>query len=194
MPMPLKPLQILWLNLVTDVFPALALGMERYAGDVMDQRPRPRSEPFLGRRQYLNVLGYGSLIALTVLVAFMGARRMFGPEKTDEAVSVAFYSLALAQLFFVLSVKSDRGLLDLRGLFTNKWVWLSVLWCTLLSVGVVFVPGLKDVLRVKMLPAAGWQVVAVASVIPFLVGFLVDTLVAASTGRGRRRSQRTVES
>jgi len=179
LPMPLKPLQILWLNLVTDVFPALALGMERYAGDVMAQRPRPRSEPFLGGRQYAFILGYGSLISLCVLGAFVMARRSFGLE-LDVSVSVAFYSLALAQLFFVLSVKADRGFRDPRAFFTNKWIWLSVVWCSLLSVGAVFVPGLREVLRVKMLPPVGWLVVVVASVIPTVVGLMVNTFASAS--------------
>ncbi|MCK4300895.1 MAG: cation-transporting P-type ATPase, partial [Planctomycetes bacterium] len=151
MPMPLKPLQILWLNLVTDVFPALALGMERYAGNVMAEEPRPAWEPFLGRTQYRGILGYGSLIAVCTLGAFMGARWWLGLG-LGESITVAFFSLALAQVFFVLKVKAERGLRDPRGIFTNKWVWLSVGWCGVLSVGSVFVPGLKQVLRVEMLP------------------------------------------
>ncbi len=181
MPMPLKPLQILWLNIVTDVFPALALGMERYAGNVMAEKPRPAWEPFLGRTQYRAILGYGSLIAVCTLGAFMGAQWWLGLG-LGESITVAFFSLALAQVFFVLKVKAERGLRDPRGLFTNKWVWLSIGWCGVLSVGSVFVPGLKQVLRVEMLPLAGWLLVLVASLIPVLVGLGVNTVLASPAG------------
>ncbi len=178
MPMPLKPLQILWLNLVTDVFPALALGMERYPGNVMAEKPRPAWEPFLGRTQYRAILGYGSLIAVCVLGAFMGAQWWLGLG-LGVSITVAFFSLALAQVFFVLKVKAERGLRDPRGIFTNKWVWLSIGWCGVLSVGSVFVPGLKQVLRVEMLPLAGWLLVLVASLIPVVVGLSVNTVLAS---------------
>jgi len=181
MPMPLKPLQILWLNMVTDVFPALALGMERYAGDVMAEKPRPSSDPCIGPSQYRTIVGFGGLMAATVLGVFLlslwGLRL---PEK--EAVTVAFFSLALSQLFFVVSIKADRGLCDLRALFSNPYVWLSVVGCGLLLVAAGFLPGLRTVLHVAPLSAAGWLAVVSASLVPVTVGLILGTV------RGLRRS------
>ena len=190
MPMPLKPLQILWLNMVTDVFPALALGMERYAGDVMAEKPRPRSEPFIGPSQYRSIIAFGSLMAVTVLSAFLVALWMLRlPEA--EAITVAFFSLALSQLFFVVSVKADRGLCDRRALFSNRYVWLSIVGCGLLLVAVGFVPGLRTVLNVEALSVAGWLTVVCASLVPVVVGLCLSTVRALLRGkRGERRTKK----
>jgi len=183
MPMPLKPLQILWLNMVTDVFPALALGMERYAGDAMAEKPRPRDEPFLGPSQYRSIIAFGSLMAVTVLSAFLVALWVLRlPEA--EAITVAFFSLALSQLFFVVSVKADRGLCDRRALFSNRYVWLSIVGCGLLLVAAGFLPGLRTVLHTEALSGAGWLTVLCASLVPVVVGLAMSTVRALR----RRRS------
>ncbi len=176
---PLLPLQILFLNLVTDVFPALALGMNEAESDVMDQKPRPSDEPVLTRDHWIEITGYGSLFAASVLGAMFVSRYRLG-FSVDEAVTVSFLTLALGQLWHVFNMRSRGEPLLHNVVVQNKYVWGAVALCLALVLIAVNVPPIASVLSLVSLPAVGWGVVVAASFIPLIVGQIFITIARRS--------------
>jgi Ca2+-transporting ATPase len=168
-PLPIRPLQILFLNLVTDVFPALALGVGEGDPGVMKRPPRDPEEPILTRRHWGAIGGYGLIITISVLGALGLAFNWLGMGE-DQAVTVSFLTLAFAQLWHVLNMR-DRDSSLLRNEVTrNPFVWGALVLCTVLLLGAVYIPVLADVLRVVDPGLKGWALVLVMSLMPLIVG------------------------
>jgi Ca2+-transporting ATPase len=168
-PLPILPLQILFLNLVTDVFPALALGVGPGDPDVMQRKPRPATESILTRGHWVTVTAHGLVITVAVLGAFAAAL-LWLEVGEQAAVTVSFLTLALAQLWHVFNMRDqDAGLLG-NDVVRNPWVWGALLLCLLLIAAAIFVPSLARVLGVVPLQAAAWWLVIGCSLVPLLVG------------------------
>ena len=168
-PLPIRPLQILFLNLVTDVFPALALGVGEGDPAIMDRPPRNPEEPIMTRGHWLAVIGYGLAITLSVLGAFALALTWRSMEN-QQAVTISFLALAFAQLWHVFNMR-DRGLglLD-NDVTRNVYVWGALGLCVGLLLTAVYVPGLAHVLRLAKPGADGWVLVTGASIVPLVIG------------------------
>jgi Ca2+-transporting ATPase len=174
-PLPLLPLQILFLNLVTDVFPALALGVCEGSPALMREPPRDAREPVLTRRHWRHIFGLGVTIALSVLGALGGAVFLQG-QPDEKATTVAFLTLALAQLWHVFSMRNP-GSRWLRNEVTgNPWVWGAVALCVALIFAAVAWAPLARVLSVSDPGPEGWALALGASLVPLAVGQL--TLLA----------------
>lgn len=174
-PLPLLPLQILYLNLITDVFPALALGVGPGNPRVMDLPPRPADEPILTRRHWLAIGGYGLLIAAAVLGAFAVA--LHGLDLGSEgAATVSFLTLAFAQLWHVFNMRSPGSRMLDNGIVRNRYMWGALGLCTVLLLLAMYLPGLSQVLRLVPLDASGWTLVLVASLIPLLIGQAIKAM------------------
>ena len=164
LPVPLLVLQILWLNLVTDVFPALALGWEPPEGNVMRRPPRDPARGLLTSRLQLGILVEGMLLAAGPLAAYVYALSAWGG--TGVARTVVFLSLSFSQLFHVLNVRRfdrfgvDRTLLENRQLIGAFFLTMS------LQLFAVYLPGLTAVLRTVPLGGAEWLLVALAAAGP----------------------------
>jgi Ca2+-transporting ATPase len=174
-PLPILPLQILFLNLVTDVFPALALAAGEGNPGIMKRPPRDPEEPIVSRQHWLAVGGYGTVMTVAVLGAFALALLWL---KMDErqAVTVSFLTLAFSQLWHVFNMR-DRGSKFLDNEITrNRFVWGALGLCTVLLLAAVLLPGLSHVLKVANPGTPGWTLVIVASLIPFLVGQVVKAM------------------
>jgi Ca2+-transporting ATPase len=168
-PLPIRPLQILFLNLVTDVFPALALGVGEGDPGVMNRPPRDTEEPILTRRHWGAIGGYGLIITISVLGVLGLALNWLGMEE-GQAVTVSFLTLAFAQLWHVFNMR-DRDSSLLRNEVTrNLYVWGALALCTGLLLGAVYLPILSDVLKVVQPDLEGWILVIVSSLIPLVVG------------------------
>ncbi len=169
MPLPLLPLQILYLNLVTDVFPAFALGAGEGEAGVMDQEPRDPRESVLTRRHWQSLVGYGALIAAATLGSF--AIGLVWLELGDSgAVTMSFLTLALAQLWHVFNMRNP-GTSLLRNVVTcNPYVWGALVLCIVLIGMAYAVPPVADVLRLAPLDGAAWAVVIAMSTVPWIVG------------------------
>lgn len=164
-PLPLLPLQILFLNLVTDVFPALALGASEGEGHVMERPPRPSHEPILGRFQWWTIGAYGLGITVAVLGAFALA---LGPVALPptQAVTVSFVTLAAAQLVHVLNLR-DRGVpIHANEITRNPWMGAAMVLCGLLVLAAVYVPSLAETIGTGRIPGTGWALVGAGSVFP----------------------------
>jgi Ca2+-transporting ATPase len=143
--LPILPLQILFLNLVTDVFPALALGVSPPQEDLMKQRPRPRGEPILRNRDWWRAGWHGMVIAVATLGAFLWAKHHLGFSE-EEAVTTSFLTLALAQLLHVFNMAGPGMPYFRSGVVRNPWVWGAIALCLLLLFGCVAVPVFAEVL------------------------------------------------
>ena len=169
LPLPLLPLQILFLNLVTDVFPALALGMGEGDERVMRLPPRNPKEPLLSRRKWLGIAGYGTLITASVLGALAISKYLLGMSN-GEAVSVSFLTLAFAQIFHVFNMRDAGSRLFRNEVTRNPYVWGALILCALLVLAAVFVPPVAHVLGIADPGARGWKLIAAASLTPLLIG------------------------
>jgi Ca2+-transporting ATPase len=138
-PMPLLAIQILWINLVTDGFPALALSMEPPERDIMRRRPRPTREPVITPQRGVVMLAHGLLIAVVGLLGFWLVYQ--GNEANiPRARSVAFCVLAYSQLFYAFACRSQRYTMPVLGLFSNPALFAAVGLSMLLQLSVVMLP------------------------------------------------------
>jgi len=162
LPLPVLPLQLLFLNLVTDVLPALALGMGEGGPGVMERPPRDPKEPLLGRRQWLGIAGYAAVMTAAVFGALEGAFRGLHLGE-PRAVTVAFLTLAFAQLWHVFNMGRSE-------VVRSPWIWGAVLSCSGLLLLAVYLPPLAAVLHLTPPGVEGWGLVAAASLLPLAVG------------------------
>jgi P-type Ca2+ transporter type 2C len=170
-PLPVLPLQILFLNLVTDVFPALALGVGEGNPHVMKRPPRDPEEPIMTRRHWYRMGGYGLLITAAVLGALALALKWLGMAR-EQAVTVSFLTLAFAQLWHVFNMRDRESNLLRNEITRNPYVWGALSLCILLLLLAVYLPGLSDVLKVVDPGLSGWALVAVMSLLPLVLGQL----------------------
>lgn len=169
LPLPLLPLQILYLNLVTDVFPALALAFGKGDAAVLDENPRPPDEDVLTPRAWRSILGFGVVIAVSVMTALELATTALGLP-AGAAVTCSFLTLAFAQLWHVFNIR-DRGSAWLHNDVThNAWVWGAVALCTLLLLAAVYLPLLATPLQLTQPGPTAWTLILAASLIPYAVG------------------------
>jgi Ca2+-transporting ATPase len=168
-PLPLLPLQILFLNLVTDVFPALALAASDAPPDIMKQPPRKKGDPIMSTGRWFIVGAYGLLITAAVLGAMAIALYYFGmDEKT--AVTISFLTLAFAQLWHVFNMRHKSSGFFNNAIVRNPFVWGALLLCSLLTAATVYVPLLAKVLNVANPGPKGWLLILVMSLLPLVIG------------------------
>lgn len=157
----LSPLMILWINLVTDSLPALSLGMEEAESDVMQKPPRKSNASLFAGRTGVDILIQGLIQTGLVMASFcVGCFAIDGgmDVRHDEAMTMAFVSLALIQLFHSFSMRSqDHSILN-RKLFANKYINLSFLIGVALTVFIVVVPGVNEEFGATMLNGMEWGI------------------------------------
>lgn len=180
-PLPLLPLQILWMNLVTDVFPALALAFEPPSPEVMKQQPRDPSTSLLSKNLLILIGWQAIMIALLALAAYTWALRTYGPGA--HARTVALFAIIGAQLGHMFNCRSrTRSALD--GIFNNPFIWIATLVVVLLQLLAIYFSPLADVLGTHHLSDVDWMVVGFSAVVPIIV---VETSKAAVRWRLARR-------
>ena len=178
LPMPLLPLQILFLNLVTDVFPAFALGLGAGDDTVMHQPPRDPAEPIIDRIRWITIAVLGGAITLATLAAFWLALHWLLLD-LGPSVTVAFLTLALAQLWNVFNVRAPGGRLFVNAVTCNPWVWGAIALCLGLIAAALWVPGLSAILKLPDPGSAGLLLAMGASLGPLLIGQIFIVLRSA---------------
>ncbi len=169
LPMPLLPLQILFLNLVTDVFPAFALGLGGGDETVMRQPPRDPAEPIIDRSRWITIGVLGGAITLATLAAFWLALHWLMLD-VGPSVTVAFLTLALAQLWNVFNVRVPGGRIFVNEVTRNPWIWGGITLCLGLIAAALWVPGLSSILKLPSPGGAGMLLAAGASLGPLVIG------------------------
>ncbi len=161
----LAAVHILWVNLVTDTFPALALGVEPAESDIMKRKPRDQKTPFFTGREWMRILLVGGAEALLTLAAFWlgsGGQLSFGiGEVSATATTMAFLTLSLSQLFAAVGFQSERHSVFSVKLKEHPMLWIAFLGSAMLQLVVVLVPPLRDLFGLTSLNWLQWvQVVA----------------------------------
>jgi P-type Ca2+ transporter type 2C len=185
--LPLLATQILWINLVTDGPPALALGVDPADDNVMDQPPRPTGEPVITARMWRGIVFVGLIMAvgtLYVLDASLPGGFVDGSGDLQYAQTMAFTTLMLFQMFNVLNARSDERSAFVH-VFRNAWLWSAIVASVGLQVVVVYVPFLQNAFGTTSLSASDWMFsVGVASSVLWLRegSKAIGRLAAVTTG------------
>ena len=184
MPLPLVPIQILWVNLVTDGLPAMALGVDQPEKELMQQKPRPASENIFARRLGWKIISRGTLIGVCTLAAFWIVLRERPGDAAHlvRAQTVAFATLVMAQLIHVFDCRSSRSIFH-RNPLQNRYLVLAVLSSVLLLLGVVYIEPLQPIFKTVPLGAPEWLLVLVFAAFPTFF-FGIGSLLS-----GRRRAR-----
>ncbi|MGG2095832.1 calcium-translocating P-type ATPase, SERCA-type [Bacillus sp. S13(2024)] len=173
LPLPLVPIQILWVNLVTDGLPAMALGLDAPEGDVMRRKPRHPKEGVFARGLAWKIVSRGFLIGVMTLLAFIIAHNQ-NPNELRYAQTVAFATLVLAQLIHVFDCRSEHSVFH-RNPFGNMYLVGAVLISILLMLVVIYYPPLQPIFSTMPIQARDWLLIVGLSSIPtfLLVGSLL---------------------
>ncbi|MBN1875540.1 MAG: cation-translocating P-type ATPase [Anaerolineae bacterium] len=184
-PQPLTAIQLLWLNLLSDGAPALALGLEKGDPDLMERAPRPPDEPVINKAMWQGVAIQTVAITFAVLAAYLLGWKSFGPDLAvrkgyaegtaafDEFVlltseTMAFMTLVLSELFRAYTSRSERYPLFKLGVFTNKWMQYAIGFSIVLLLLVVYipVPAVREVFNTTPLTLTEWLVMAPLILLP----------------------------
>ncbi|MEW6274379.1 MAG: cation-translocating P-type ATPase [Bacillota bacterium] len=175
LPLPLLPVQILWMNLITDGLPAMALGVEPVPRDVMYRRPRDPRESIFAHGLGWRIFGGGLLIGLTAMALFAAAYQG-EPARLAESRTVAFNALVFLQLFYVLVCRSERPAGGERGFWANPCLPAAVFFSAFLQVAVTQLPLLQPVFRTVSLDWRQWGMILGAAGLPFLSNLFYSRL------------------
>ncbi|WP_059104673.1 calcium-translocating P-type ATPase, SERCA-type [Shouchella shacheensis] len=167
MPLPLVAIQILWINLVTDGLPAVALGMDRAEGDVMKRKPRSPDEGVFARGLAWKIISRGFMIGVVTIVAFALTYQNH-PPNLALAQTVAFLTLVMAQLIHVFDCRSEYSIYH-RNLFGNLYLVGAVVISILLMLAVIYLPQLQPVFHTVPLNVREWLLVLGMAAIPTVV-------------------------
>jgi len=177
---PLAPIQLLWLNLITDGAPALALGTEKGDPDTMEQQPRPPKEPIINKSMRWGVVIQTIAITAVTLTAYA-----IGLHHNEiYAETMAFLTLSLSELLRAFTARSEHYPILKIGLFTNKWMNLAVLFSLTLLILVVYVPFLNPIFSTVPLTWIEWRFILPLLLLPSLAAEAGKYII---TGRAQRR-------
>lgn len=165
---PLQPIHILWVNLITDSFPALALGVDKTKEDVMNNPPRNPKESIFVKSDKIQLIINGVLIGGITLFAFKLGERLY-PDSLIHAQTMAFVVLSVSQLFLSLSLRSNTKSAFSLGLFSNKYLVYSILLGIFLQVIIISISFIANIFKVTPLLLYDWIVVILVSLIPFAI-------------------------
>ena len=168
-PLPLLPLQILFINAVNDVFPALALGVGEGNPQQMKHPPRNSKEGILTSDHWLAIAIYGIIIGVVVLVVFFLCLDLWRFSE-EKAVTISFLTISFARLWHVFNMRDNDSNFWRNEISSNPYIWIALLICTCLLMIGLYVPIIAKVLKVVDPGLDGWAIILGASVIPFILG------------------------
>ena len=187
-PAPLLAIQLLWVNLVTDSLPALALGTDPIDRDVMKEPPHPREEGVFSGGMGFSVAVEGCLVGALALLSYTMGRAWFDADPMEPAIgrTMAFAVLSLSQLVHSFNMRSEHSVLRL-GIFSNKKLVAAGLFCGFLMVSVVLFPPLMAIFRTTALTGFQWLLVVGLSLFPLVAVEGEKLLLGRGKGTGRKK-------
>jgi len=183
---PLTPMQLLWINLVTDIFPGLALALDPPESDVLRRPPRDAEEPLIRAADLATMAAESLVITGGAMAGYLYGRRRYGPGAA--AGTVAFMSLSLAQLLHAATCRSERHPLLSATLPRNRYLNTAIGGSIALQYAAALIPGVRRLLGTTRLAPGDHLVVALGAVAPLLINETIKALKHRSTDTDRRHS------
>jgi Ca2+-transporting ATPase len=175
LPLPLLPIQILWMNLVTDGIPALALAVDPKAPDLMKRQPRLSTAQLLDGRRLFAIGGEGLMLSAIALGAF--SYSLYGlHQNLEQARTVAFTVMVVVQLVHAFNCRSERWSLFQLGVGTNRPLLWAFLFSCVVQIAVLTVPAVSPIFKVASLPMEDWLLMGATGVLPFVIMELIKWL------------------
>ncbi|KUK13612.1 MAG: P-type Ca2+ transporter type [bacterium] len=171
----LSPLQILWINLVTDVFPALSLSFDPPEEDVMKRPPRPVKESFLTGRHYFGIFSYGFLFALFSVMLAWGSMVFRGADVL-LARTYLFHTIVFSQILHSFNLRGKGIVAKFKNIFSNKFLLLGGGISLLLQVTVTYLPLFQDILKLYPLHLVDWVFIFLGAFLSILIGNLFESI------------------
>ena len=169
LPSPLLAIQLLWINLVTDSFPALALGVEPVDENIMTHKPQGKNAALFSKNSWRRIVVEGCFIGAISILAFTIGRVFFDVSKTPiVGRTMSFAVLSLSQLVHSFNIKSEKSLFKIN-IFSNMKLIYSFILGTILQVAVISVPSLSVIFKTANLNLAQWLIVSLLSLSPLLI-------------------------
>ncbi|MDO4788370.1 MAG: cation-translocating P-type ATPase [Johnsonella sp.] len=187
LPVPLLPIQLLWLNLVTDSFPAMALGVEKGHEDIMRKKPRDPKEAILNKESWGIIALQAFSVAVATLLSYRFALSLYGSDAEGmlRVRTVVFATLILSELLRAFSARSNRYTLMRIGILSNmKMIW-AVGFSFLMMLVVLYVPALNGIFKTSPLLLQDWKIVLSFAGIPLILGELFK-LYKSGRERGKK--------
>jgi Ca2+-transporting ATPase len=168
-PVPLLAIHLLWVNLVTDSLPAIALGLDPAAPGIMDGRPKTTRTGLFNRRLWQRIFLEGAMIGMLSLIAFaLGYTFLETADPIKTGRTMAFATLSLSQLIHAFNMRSESSIFKIR-LFENRYLVGALFIGTALQVGVVSIESIAEIFHVAPLTAQSWLIVAALSLLPIVI-------------------------
>jgi Ca2+-transporting ATPase len=164
----LRPIHLLWINLITDSLPALALGVDPGDPDIIKEKPRDPKEGLFSNGNGYSLLLNGVIIGFTTLFAFYAGTHFY-PDSIMHAQTMAFVVLSVSQLFYTLSVRHHKKSIFKIGIFTNKYLVFAIIVGILLQNIIITIPALSSLFKVYRLTARDWIFVTLISLLPLVL-------------------------
>jgi P-type Ca2+ transporter type 2C len=169
LPIPLNPLQILWLNVITDVFPALSLALEPKDTESMKLKPRDPRERLVNISTLFSILWQGVMLGMITVLALVISINIEGENyQVEKVTTVSFMVLALSQTFHVLNAKSNSESF-IKGMFTNIWTWVAIIICIFLQILAVTFSPLSNILHTQSLNFIDIGIILLLSLFPIVI-------------------------
>lgn len=165
--LPLLPLQLLFLNLLSDVFPALALGIGQGSPNIMEQKPKDPDEPIINQQNWFMIGLHGTIITVFIVGAYFFASNVWGLSE-EICNNVAFFSLAFAQLWHVFDMREADEPIFNNQVTRNKYVWAAVALCVTVIIVSYFIPQISNILSFQELSFKTWILIGVTSFLPVI--------------------------
>ena len=162
---PLLAIQLLWVNLVTDSLPAIALGLEPPEKNIMNRLPRDSRKSIFADGLMGKIVVEGFMIGMFTILAFFIGNKYYGIE---VARTMAFISLGMLELIHSFNVKSEESIFKV-GLFENKYLLGAFVLGTVLQLGIVFVPSLAEIFKLTQLNSTQWLITLAISIAPIII-------------------------
>jgi Ca2+-transporting ATPase len=182
-PIPLLPIHLLWINLVTDAFPALALGTEKKEPGLMNDPPRNPAEPIINKNMIINIAVQACVMTAAVLFAFwLGCSRAGGmadPTGLMTGRSYAFVTIISCELLRAYTARSERYTIFRIGVFSNRNMNLATVFSFALLFVVMLIPALRDIFNVSRFSVNDLEIVALLAILPLIFGELTKVVKRA---------------
>ena len=162
---PLLAIQLLWVNLVTDSLPAIALGLEPAEKDIMKRNPRNPRKSIFSDGLSGRIITEGLMIGMLTIIAFSIGNKYYGLE---TARTMAFISLGMLELLHCLNIKSEKSIFKC-GLFENKYLIGAIVLGTILQIGIVFIPSIAEIFKLTQLNLTQWGITILISIMPIII-------------------------